>query len=209
MKNSFILAALAIIAMVLAIYLFVQRGTSRTAPDADSDAVTTSEIDFGEDADKPAEVRAEGITYQDPEGQFRVTYPEDYTFDNSDALYPRLYKRADEQRSQSELSDGVLIVFEKIDLAGQTLEQLVNDRLQQETEGGTSQVVEPKDETTLGTNPGFEYELSGQRAARYLYLQSNENADWALGVTYTITDPETLGYQVEVESILATLELSE
>jgi len=209
MKIRSLLGLIALVAVVLVVFLFLQRRVSRAQPESEKGVVTSSDIDFGEDADKPAEVRAEGITYQDPEGKFQVTYPADYTFDDSDALHPRLYKRGDEQRSQSEMSNGVLVVFEKIELNGQTLEQLVDDRLQQTSTDGVTEVVEPKEETTIGTYPGFEYELRGLGTARYLYLQPNDNTDWALGVTYTISDPETLGYEVEVNSILTTLELAE
>jgi len=209
MKTSYVVGLIALIAVAVVIFLFIQRGASPAEPDSEKGVVTSSDIDFGEDADKPAEVRAEGITYEDPQGKFRITYPADYTFDDSDALHPRLYKRGDEQRPQSEMSDGVLLVFEKIDLNGQTLEKMVDDRLQQATADGTSEVIEPKDETTLGTYPGFEYELRGLGTARYLYVQASEDADWALSATYSISDPKTLGYQVEVDSILATLELSE
>lgn len=209
MKTPYIIGGLALIVVATIFILFVQQGISRTQPAAEKGVVTSSDIDFGEDALKPAEVMEEGITYQDPAGKFEVTYPADYTFDDSDPSYPRLYKREEQARSQSELSDGVLIVFEKIALNGQTLEQLVDDRLQQASTDGSSEVVQPKEETSIGTSTGFEYELRGLGTAQYVYLQASADSDWALGITYTITDPETRGYEVEVNSILSTLELRE
>lgn len=146
-------------------------------------------------------------TYRHTDGVYSFAYPDDYTLDTQDPTYIRIYKQGEQQRPQSEMSDGVLVVFESVDLAGQTLDQVVDARIQQSTADGTSRLVQPKQAVVINGFPGFSYAIEGLGTANYIVLQKNAESDSAVSITYLVADPQQLGYQAELDAILSTVEL--
>ncbi len=156
-----------------------------------------SQIDLG----------ASGSSYLDEKGIFSILYPNDYTLDTQDIKHIRIYKRGVTQRPQSEMSDGVLIVFETIDLQGETLENWVNSRIKESTADGTSEVVEPKKSIIQNEYPGFSYALRGLGTSKNLALQKDDKSNYAEVITYAVSDPKQNGYQNEVNKVLSSIKL--
>ncbi len=146
-------------------------------------------------------------TYDDPSQVFSVQYPNDFTLDTQDAVHPRLYKRGEMQRPQSEMSDGALLVFEAINLEGKTLEAEADARIMAATADGTSEIIQPKAAVTVNNFRGFSYEVRGLGSATNIVIQKDANSKNALLITYAVSDPQQNGYQTAVEAILSTIEL--
>jgi hypothetical protein len=159
------------------------------------------------ESEKVSELQAGGSSYADPAGDYSFLYPNDYTLDTKDPVHIRVYVRGDMQRPQSEMSDGVLIVFESIDLQGKSLESVVDERLQQAVADGTSEIMQPKTALSLNKYPGFTYELKGLGSSTTVLLQKTLQSNQALSVTYIVADPQNKGYQADVDAVLATVKL--
>lgn len=168
---------------------------------------TTSETVTASPETDTSVLRAGGSSYSHPTYGYTFLYPNEYSIDTEDQQYIRIYKRGEAQRAQSEMSDGVLMVFESVDLKEQTLEQLVDARIAQATADGTSEVIKPKQRTVLNGYPGYSYELRGMGSATYLVIQKSPESSSALSITYVVMDPQQLGYEAEVTSVLSTIEL--
>ncbi|MFZ1721122.1 MAG: hypothetical protein WAU07_01325 [Microgenomates group bacterium] len=150
----------------------------------------------------------EDNTYRDQNGIFSVVYPNDYTLDIQDPLHIRIYKRGETQRPQSEMSDGALMVFETVDLQGIPIESWVDARIQESTYDGTSEILEVKKSITLNGNPGFQYSIRGLGVSQNLILQKDADSDYAVVITYAISDPQQRGYQEEIDLMLASLKFT-
>lgn len=150
-----------------------------------------------------------GSSYTHPQGLYTFLYPNDYVLDTQDSQYIRVYKQGATQRGQTEMYDGVIVVFETIDLQGKSLEEVVDERIVAATADGTSEIVQPKKPTTLNTYSGFTYEIRGLGTSTHLILQKHALSTEAVDVTFLVADPEQVGYQDEVDAILSTLELRE
>lgn len=155
------------------------------------------------------QLRATGTKYQDPQNRYFFYYPTDYQLDTQDPELIRLVKRGTTQQGQTELYDGALIVFEPLTLKGTTLEGVVNTRIQNSLSDGTSETLQPKKAITLNSYPGFAYELRGLGSAMYFVVQKNPTSNFALSITFMVSDPEDVGYHNTVEEILATVELQQ
>jgi len=134
-----------------------------------------------------------------------LLYPNDYTLDESDPIHIRIFKRGPSAREQSEITNGVLMVFESVILKDQTLEELTDERIQESTKTGT--ITQEKKAILLGTYPGFTYQTGGFGEATHLILQKDTNSQSAIIISYTINDPTNKNYSDEVAAILSTLEL--
>lgn len=156
-----------------------------------------SQIDLG----------AGGSSYLDKDGIFSILYPNDFTLDTQDIKHIRIYKRGVTQRPQSEMSDGVLIVFETIDLQNETLGDWVTSRINESTADGTLEVIEPKKSIIQNGYPGFSYALRGLGISKNVVLQKDDKSNHAVVITYSVSDPEQNGYQNEVNKVLSSLKL--
>lgn len=161
----------------------------------------------------PAEVerlRIGGSSYLDSQGVYSFLYPNDYALDHQEGdKYIRISKRGATQRGQTEMYDGIIVVFERADLAGQGLAAWIDAEIQQVTANGTSQVLQPRKATTLNSYPGFTYQLSGLGDSTYLVLQKDAQSIQAVRVTFLVADPQNKNYQKEVAAILVSLKLLE
>lgn len=183
----------------LFIFSIREEKTAPPSPTASADVspVTATIEDFGASAN----------SYLDDKGVFSMLYPNDWILDTQDPVHIRIYKKGDTQRPQSEMSDGALMVFETIQLQGKSLESWVDTRIKESTADGTSEVVEAKKTVTIHTYPGFTYALRGLGVSQNIVLQKDKNADNAVVITYSISDPQQKGYQKEIDVTLASLQL--
>lgn len=151
-------------------------------------------------------LQEEGATYTHPNGGYTFKYPSEYTLDSEgDNEYIRIYKIGETQTGQTEMYDGVLLVFETIELGNQTLEQWVDTRIQDSTADGMLEVTVPKQSTSLGEYPAFTYTTRGLGEAAYVVAQKDSSSSTAILVSALVSDPASAGFQAEVDAILATL----
>lgn len=153
-------------------------------------------------------LRVGGSSYLDSEGVYTFLYPSNYALDNQEeGKYTRISKRGATQRGQTEIYDGVIVVFERVDLEGASLSDWVDAHIKSATENGTAEVLQPKKATSLNDYQGFSYELSGFGSSQYVIVQENPSSTYAVSISFLVADPESQGYQQEVDAILSTLEL--
>jgi hypothetical protein len=149
-----------------------------------------------------------GSSYRDPKGVFVFLYPNEYSLDSqNNGQYTRIFKRGEMQRPQSEMSDGVMMVFESIDLGNQTLGEWIDATIKTATADGTSQVTSPKQTIVVNDYAGFTYTLRGLGESKYVVLQGDPNSSSAVSVVALVADPQQKGYQAEVDAIMSTLQI--
>lgn len=203
MKKVFLILPLLIIAIGLSFLFKAQvpkssQVTNNEPPSSSSTPVSNPQIDI---------LMAGGSSYLDPQGLYSFLYPNDYVLDTNDPKHPRIYKRGETQRPQGEMSDGILVVFESIDLGSQKLEQWVDNHIKQITADGTNEIVKNKEATTLNNFPGFTYEVKGLGTSTYLVLQKTAQSPSAVVIAYSISDPTSKNYQNELGAILTTFQI--
>lgn len=155
-----------------------------------------------------ADLQAGGSSYRDPESIFVLLYPNDYQMDTQgNGDHVRFFKRGATQTGQTELFDGVLMVFETENIGNQSLSDWVDARIQSSTADGTLEVIEPKKSITLNGAPGFTYKTRGLGEAEYYVVQKDANSQNAVVITTSVNDPENVGYQAEVDAALSTVQL--
>lgn len=153
-------------------------------------------------------LKAGGSSYSNPQGVYVFLYPNDYTLDSqNNDVHVRISKRGATQQGQTEIYDGVIMVFEAINLQDQSLESLVDSRIKESTSDGNSTLIKPKEAILLKDYLGFTFETQGFGGATHLILQKNPDSTTALSITFSVNDPEKKNYQSEVNAILSTLEL--
>lgn len=152
-------------------------------------------------------LRAGGSSYLDPEGVYTILYPSEYVIDSPADGHTRIYKQGATQTGQTEIYDGVIINIESIHLDGQSLSEWVDSQIKNATSDGTSEVVTPKTQTTQNSYTGYTYEMRSLGTFEYLVLQKDSSSDFAVSITTLVADPESVGYQKEVDATLSTLEL--
>lgn len=214
-KNTLIIvgAVILFLTIVGTVYVWVmpqnqrpQTAAETNAPEASISPLVDTEIDPADDT-----LLAGGSSYLDPKGVFSLLYPNDYVLDTQSTSpngpMVRFYKRGEQQRPQSEMSDGVIVVIETVSLDGQSLEQWVDEQLKTQAEGGVSEVVAPKRPVLWNTYPGFTYQFRGLGESAVIALQKDLNSDTAVVITYLVADPQNQNYQAEVDSMLRTIQI--
>jgi hypothetical protein len=153
------------------------------------------------------QLKAGGSSYSDPQGVFGFLYPNDYTIDSQEkGRYVRIFKKGATQKGQTEMYDGVIVSFERVELGGKTLSKWVDDQIQQSTSDG-SEITQPKKGTTLNVYPGFTFEVRSLGTSTNVVLQKDLSSPHAVRINFLVADPEGKNYQKEVDAILATVEL--
>jgi hypothetical protein len=150
---------------------------------------------------------AGGSSYSDPDGVYVFLYPNEYKLDTQDSLHIRIYKTGATQQGQTEMYDGVIMVFETIELNGQTLNNWVDGYIKTSTADGTMETIDEKKSVLLNSYSGFTYQLRGLGESKYVVIQRDDNSDKAVLITYSVSDPENKNYQAEVDNILSTFQL--
>lgn len=155
-----------------------------------------------------ADLRQGGSSYSDKQGVFVFLYPNDYTLDEqNNGKQVRIYKQGPTQKGQTEMYDGVIIVFETIDLKNATLEEWVDASIQSSTADSSFEVTSPKRSTTLNGYPGFTYAIRGLGESTYLVVQKDTSSRYAVSITSLVADPANQGFQSQMNDILSTVEL--
>lgn len=203
-----------IIILGMSLYTYVQddNGSSTTvnptsSPIADLETLPEAVPDSSASPETDA-LLAGGSTYLDPQGLYQFLYPADYSIDHEGGdQYTRLIKRAETQRPQSELTDGVLIVFESVDLQGQSLVDWTAGHIKETTAAGSAELSEAQRAVVLSGYSGYTYETTGFGSSTNLVLQRDLQSQNAVKISFVISDPQQRNYQAEVDAVLATLKL--
>ncbi|HRN96632.1 MAG TPA: hypothetical protein PLD54_04255, partial [Candidatus Levybacteria bacterium] len=164
MKRVILIAVICVL-VAFGGYAFMQSQQSNPAnktstPDINSDPFITSTPDTNS-------LRMGGSSFRDPRDVYTILYPNDYQLHTDDPIHTRISKTGPTQQGQTEMYDGVVVVFESIDLQGQSLEAFVDARIQQSTADGTLEVIQPKKVTTLNSYPGYTYTMRGLGTSTY------------------------------------------
>lgn len=153
-------------------------------------------------------LQAGGSSYSDPDGVYVFLYPNDYRLDLQNTTEgTRIYKTGATQQGQTEIYDGVIVEFESATRNNQSLEQWTDNRIKQLTTDGTISITKPKKATKIKSYTGFTFETESLGNATYLILQKDPASQNVVVITYSVNDPQKQGYQKDVDSILASLEL--
>lgn len=154
-------------------------------------------------------VKEGGIKYTDPTNTYSFLYPSDYKVSSeNEGQHIRLLKIGATQKGQTEMYDGVLIVFELVELKdGQTLEQFVDVKIADSIKDGTVSIVEPKKDSRINKYSGFEYTANGLGEHKTIIVNKDKTSQTAVVISMLIADPKNVGFQQEADAILSTLEL--
>lgn len=214
MKSTLIVAVVGLVVIVGGLVYFLLNQTPAPVSqyiNSSGDLVISTEEPMVISTPEASELLAGGSSYSDPQGIYTFLYPNDYTLDteNETAAEPlvRIFKRGDSQRPQSEMSDGVLLVFQPINLGTQTLEEWVDANIQTMTANGMSELTQPKQAVLLNSYPGFTYSTRGLGEASYTVVQKSPSSSVAVVITNAVMDPQQRGYAQELGQILSTFSL--
>ncbi|MEO8582063.1 MAG: hypothetical protein ABI425_05835 [Patescibacteria group bacterium] len=155
-----------------------------------------------------SELQAGGSSYLDSKGVFTFLYPNDYKLDlQNNGQYVRVSKVGKSQQGQTEMTDGVIMVFESIDLKGQTLDAWTTSSIEAAIADGAGQIIEPKIEVVINGYPGFIYTIRSFGESKYVVLQKDANSTNAVSVAMAVFDPQDQNYQAQVDQIISTIQL--
>lgn len=187
-------------------FLYTQYRNPVPVPNTGAPAVTQSTGATG--SSQIDSLKQGGSTYTDPAGVFTFLYPNDWKLDTQgEGRYIRIYKAGDTQKGQTEMYDGRIMVFESINLQGQSLSKWVDAYIKTSTTGGTAELTKAKEAITVNGYPGFRFTIRGLGEAEYQILQTTPASSFAVMITTSVNDPEQKGYQVEVDAIISTIDL--
>ena len=133
-KTILIILLIAIVGAIVYIY----RNSPDSIPLNNSDDVNKSQ----DNVESIPTVAADGLkiggsSYGDDNGLYSFLYPSEYTIDESDTKHIRIYKTGPTQTGQTEMYDGVIVVFEVLELGGQSLSDWVDENITSITSDGT------------------------------------------------------------------------
>lgn len=203
-KLAIIVPILLVIAMVSYIFLSSKKSSVTQTTPTSSQSEPTKTI---QPTANVQTIQSGGSSFTDSQNVFSILYPADYKLDTTDPIHPRIYKTGATQKGQTEMYDGVVVVFETIQLNGKPLSTWVDEQIKTLAADGVSQLVSPKQALTVKTYPGFTYELRGLGDAKTYVLQKNTSSKYAVVITAMVADPEQVGYQKDVDTILSTLQI--
>ncbi len=143
-------------------------------------------------------ILASGSSFLDPSGVYGFLYPSDFKLDTQDSLHPRIYKYGPTQKGQTEMYDGVLMVFEVINLKNQSLRDWVY--LQPET-------ADLPNPISINNYQGFSYVTKGLGDSTHYVVQKDPTSKYAINITYMVADPTNVGFQNQVDTTLSTLNI--
>jgi hypothetical protein len=208
MKHLFIITILSAILIGSIVYLM---GKQPTTPSSIIETQMTATPSSTEESFIPSPpdtsfLKQGGNSYTESKGLYTFLYPNDYKLDSQGDQLIRISKTGSTQRGQTEMYDGVIVVFESVNLEGQTLEKWVDGRIAQSTADSTTTITQPKKVTHLQAYPGFTYTARGLGESTYLIVQKDAKSNYAVSITFLVADPQKKDYQKEVDTILSTLE---
>lgn len=207
MNKLYIISGLLFVIVLAGGLYFISRTPTVPKLGTDTKTITQTTVSPTSQNSSNSSLAAGGSSLLDPKKVFTVLYPSDYQVDTSDVEHPRIFKRGETQRPQTELYDGVLIVFESVDLNGKTLSAWIDDRINDATQNGMQELVKPKTATTINNYPGYSYILRGLGESTYTVIQKDTNSKNAVVMSTLVADPNNKGYQQEVNNTLNSITL--
>jgi hypothetical protein len=213
MNTRIAFVALLLIALCFGGYLIMSPGnktneSTQQPINSPSSSPSNSPSTLSPDSKMVNDLQMGGSSYSDPQGVYQFLYPSEYKIDSeNNGQHTRIYKTGPTQRGQTEMYDGVIIVFESHNLNGKSLEILVDENIKTSTADGTSELTSPKQNITINSQQGFTYKMRGLGEATYFAIQKDKNSDYALVVTTSISDPTNVGFQKEVDALLSTIRM--
>lgn len=194
-----------------AIYYFVNQpvlngeNSSSPSPISESARDGASNLPSG-DSSASSALMAGGSSYLHPNGSFSFLYPNDYQIGN-EGTFVRIYKNGPSQKGQTEMYDGVLMLFEPINLQGKSLSEWVDQSIEASTMDSMSKVTKVKAATKVKNYSGYTYSLEGLGESNHVVLQKDNNSGTGVHIIYSTYDPTGVGFDAQVESIIKTLEI--
>lgn len=204
---------LVILGVVAGYFLFIQR---KHAPNAGTPYPTyyvtesqgsASAVPDTASSDLDSDLGAGGNSYLDSTKTFSFLYPNDFKLDESDPKHVRIYKQGTTQKGQTEMYDGVILVFEVVSLDNKNLSSWVDDYIKNATADGTLEVTEGKKGFSIKNYPGFGFKMRGLGESQYYVLEKDATSTQAVLITSLVADPGNLGFQKQVDDSLNTLQL--
>lgn len=193
-----------------AIYYFVNQpffnGQAAPSPSTTTLDSDTTSLPSSGDSSRSAELMAGGSSYLHPNGNFSFLYPNDYQIGN-EGMFVRIYKNGPSQKGQTEMYDGVLMLFEPINLQGKSLSEWVDQNIEASTMDSMSKVTKVKAATKVKNYSGHTYSLEGLGESNHVVLQKDNNSGTGVHIIYSTYDPTGVGFDAQVESIIKTLEI--
>lgn len=205
--NKVLIIGVILLVLFVTVGGFLYYNRTQGVQDAVSNPTTLNPGTNGGISPTPNPLGASGSSFMDPNGVFTVLYPADYELDTSDPIHPRIFKRGETQRPQTELYDGALIVFESVDLGNQTLSSFLDARIKDATQNGMQEVITPKTAASFNNYSGYTYTLRGLGETTYTVIQKDASSSSALIISTLVADPENKGYQQEVNATLNSITL--
>lgn len=146
-----------------------------------------------------------GLSYSDKKGIFTFLYPLGYTIDEMNGgEIIRIYKKGDTQQGQTEMYDGVIVTFQPQQLTD-SLESYVDSQIEMATKDGTGELTSGKKAVLVGGSPGFTYTIRSLGESTHYVLQKDANSQYGVDITYLVADPQKVGFQKEVDSIISSI----
>lgn len=206
-KKAFILIVL-VLFVGIGYYIYSQQNhTSTSQPQSEiSPSVIEEIIPEGTSMN---DIMAGGNSYEDPMGIYSFSYPTNYMLDmqNNNSVV-RVYKQGPTQQGQTELYDGVIITFEKIDLQGQSLRSWLDKELETMTADQTTQVTQPKKQRIINGYPGYTYLARGLGEFSFIVVQKDASSPNAIRISSLVADPTNAGFQEQTDQIISSVLLN-
>lgn len=168
----------------------------------------TKQVEVQADTVTTDALKQGGSSYLDKAGVYSFLYPADYVLDQQpDGMHTRISKRGATQKGQTEMYDGVIMVFDGVATNGKTLGTWVDDDIKKLTADGTVSIVTPKESVKIGKYSGYRYVARGLGDATYYVIQKDSSSQNAVLITTLVADPQKVEYQKEVDSILSSIQI--
>ncbi len=204
MKKSGVLVLLIVIVGIGAVFLLTKKSN---LPSNNAVVTPTEKMTEVVPSVDTRELKAGGSSYREASGAYTFLYPADFILDTKDPKHIRIYKIGATQRGQTEMYDGVLVVFEVVPLARKNLSDWVDTHITESTADGTSEITIPKKEVKLNNYTGYTYTIRGLGESKNYVFQKDSSSDTAVLISTSVNDPASVGFQSEVDKILSTLEI--
>lgn len=180
--------------------------SSPTAEPADSKQIAPSPILPQPNPSSVEVLKMGGSSYSDPQAVFSFLYPGDFVI-GEDGDYTRIYRWGPTQKGQTEMYDGILMMFRAIELDGQRLSEWVDKDIERVMRDGVSTMTQPKRPYKLKSYEGFSYSFSGLGEFHRIIVQKSADSSFGVEIIYFVEDPTGRGFLNDVSNILTSLEI--
>lgn len=205
-RRSFIIGGMVVL-LILAVCIYLLRLNN---PKSDMDEQVASPSvspSTTTESSGSAELLAGGNSYLDKKDIYTILYPNDFKMDTqNNGEHVRFYKQGPTQKGQTEMYDGVMMVIETFELKGQTMEEWLNERINQQTSSG-QQIVQAPQKITIHNYPADKYRMRGLGEYDSYVLQHDDQSEFVILITTMVADPGNLGFQQDIDDILSTIRL--